>query len=672
MKLTKKEVGNPTEVYEELKERMIDFSISYSKAKAKARRQDFKKLQKKLTGLEKRLTCINLESNKAIQHIEKINIKIDEVKIKMEEELSMIARGAMIRAKVRWQGQAELNTKYFFQLEKSRSKNKFMTTLERTDGSISQSIAEILDLQTSFYQKLYTKDDQVVFIPPDLPHKELSAETKKGLDVPVTIEEIGHALREMANNKSPGLDGLTMDFYKFFYGRLKGILFDLYSYCYEVKCLHPSARDGVITLIPKKNRNLLELKSWRPICLLCSDFKIIAKVIANRLKSVLNEIIEPEQNAFVQGRNISNNIRKTMDIVEQANKMKLAAVLIQVDFEKAFDRVHYDSLMQALKYFNFGEGIISWMQIFFRNIQLRTTNGGHLSKPFTPTRGLFQGNPLGPYDFVILIEILAIMLRGNKDIKPITINEVKYLLSMFADDLDLFMKYDQNSWNEVIATFSKYESLNIRRILDLIEYAEQEDIPGIILSMDFYKCFDLIETESLIRSLRYFGAGDSFTNWTRLIYNKAQSCVINQGECSQFFPVTRSVRQGGCCSAYYFLVIAEVLAIELKNSNPKIKGIFLTEMERILGQFADDMDLYLLGDSENLKQVFRIVKEFENQSGFKISYDKTTVYRIGSLKNSDAKLYTENDIKWTNDAVNVLGVNVSGNERDLSKNYEDM
>ena len=191
---------------------------------------------------------------------------------------------------------------------------------------------------------------------------------------------------------------------------MKILLTRLIQHCYEVGKLHYSARRGVITLIPKKGRDILLIKNWCPITLLCDDHKIISKVISNRIKVELSTLISEDQTGFLKGRSISQNIRKTMDIQQITADRKIAAVLISVDFEKAFDRVEYNSLLAAFQFFDFPEYIINWIRILFTDIWLTTINNGYTSPAFQPTRGLFQGNPIGLYGFGTLIELLAIKL----------------------------------------------------------------------------------------------------------------------------------------------------------------------------------------------------------------------------------------------------------------------
>ena len=110
-----------------------------------------------------------------------------------------------------------------------------------------------------------------------------------------------------------------------------------FNFAYKVKRMHQSARRGVISLIPKSGRNPLYLKSWRPICLLCADYKLISKTIANRVKMFLDQIVGRDQCGFLKGRNASENIRKVLDTITYADKHNINAFLINIDYEKAFE-----------------------------------------------------------------------------------------------------------------------------------------------------------------------------------------------------------------------------------------------------------------------------------------------------------------------------------------------
>ena len=154
-------------------------------------------------------------------------------------------------------------------------------------------------------------------------------------------------------------------------------------------------------------------------------------------------------------------------------------------------------------------------------------------------------------------------------------------------------------------------SSNIRCILDIMEYVNNTDTSVnddyVILSLDYEKCFDRVEIPALLGALKYFNFRDKFINFTKTIYNGAKSCVTNNGYCSSFFEVTRSIKQGGPCSSYFFLLVAEILAIRLR-SNERIQGINIGDFKKLFGQYADDMDIYCKNTKTNMYEINRELK----------------------------------------------------------------
>ena len=141
----------------------------------------------------------------------------------------------------------------------------------------------------------------------------------------------------MPRNKWCGLDGLSAEFYKMFWIHLKDSLLEAYNYAKATGTLHLSARRGVLSLIPKRNKDRTFLTHWRPISLLSTEFKILSKALANRIKLVLGSLISPEQAGFVQDRNIHDNVCKLFDLLEVMWLKNELRIVVSVDFAKAFD-----------------------------------------------------------------------------------------------------------------------------------------------------------------------------------------------------------------------------------------------------------------------------------------------------------------------------------------------
>ena len=149
--------------------------------------------------------------------------------------------------------------------------------------------------------------------------------------------------------------------------------------------------------------------------------------------------------------------------MEQTKKINRTGVLISVDFQKAFDSLEWSCIQSALEGYNFGEGIVKWIQLFYKDIESAVMNNGYLTSWFKPLRGVRQGCPLSPYLFILTVEILSNNIRQDTNIKGIVIfgNEIK--LTQFADDTNLFCR-DLDSGSAVlnkVNIFSKFSGLHL-------------------------------------------------------------------------------------------------------------------------------------------------------------------------------------------------------------------
>ena len=136
----------------------------------------------------------------------------------------------------------------------------------------------------------------------------------------ITESECINALKSMKNKKSPGTDGITVEFYKLFWNNVKEFYVNSINYSFQTGSLTELQKQSIITIIPKQNKDLTSLDSWRPIILLNVDYKIATKVIANRVKHVITKIIHNSQTGFIKGRYIGENIRLLFEIIDNAEE----------------------------------------------------------------------------------------------------------------------------------------------------------------------------------------------------------------------------------------------------------------------------------------------------------------------------------------------------------------
>ena len=331
-----------------------------------------------------------------------------------------------------------------------------MYVVRRVDGSLTKDYTEILEEQSNFYQKLYTSDPLVEFKLKNTTGITLNESQKIKLDKEIQEGEIFDAIMTLKPNKTPGCDRLSLAFYRKFYLILKQPLLNLYRKAIQCGCLNATAHRGLINLIPKKARDDLVLKNWRPIVLLCYDYKILSKIIANHMDLVTSDLIGSQQVGFMKNRSIHFNIKKTMEIVSYLNKKGSPGVIAIIDFEKCFDRIEHVAIRGALKYFNFGEEFINMVFLLFTNIELCTQNNGCLSKTFYKQCGINQGCNGSPGIYLYTSEVMAHILKEK--LQGLSIHGIRNVLSQFADDTSIFLTFEHLEINTFCQTMRHVEA----------------------------------------------------------------------------------------------------------------------------------------------------------------------------------------------------------------------
>ena len=168
--------------------------------------------------------------------------------------------------------------------------------------------------------------------------------------------------------KSPGSDGFPAEFYEVFWNDISILFVNAINCSFQKGQLSVTQRQGIISPLPKKDKNPLFLENWRPITLLNCDYKIASKAIGNRMKRVLPEIINHHQSGFLKGRSIAENILPIDGIINFADDMNKPGLLMFVDFEKAFDSIEWAFIERALVHFNFGPSLLTWFKLFYNDV----------------------------------------------------------------------------------------------------------------------------------------------------------------------------------------------------------------------------------------------------------------------------------------------------------------
>jgi len=349
---------------------------------------------------------------------------LDAAKYEYELLFDYIVRGNIVRSRINWYEKGEKNSKYFLNLENSRSSQATIRRLFDSKGRITVKPQSIMNEPRDYYQNLYSKQDSDLneelcstFLDYKIPI--LSEESMMACEGKLSLVECYEALQVFSNGKAPGNDGLTADFYKGFWNLLGHQLTDALNYSYEHGELSNSQKQAIIRLIGKKDRDRRYIKNWRPISLLTVDVKIASKTRAIRLANVLPEIIQVDQYAYVKGRMIFDSVRTIDDIMEYTKIKHIPGLIVAFDFEKAFDSLSWSFLFKALNSFNFGKSFISWVSVLYCNISSCILNNGFSTQMFEVCRSVRQGDPLSAYLFIIALELLLINIRHDNNIRGI-------------------------------------------------------------------------------------------------------------------------------------------------------------------------------------------------------------------------------------------------------------
>ncbi|GMP57019.1 hypothetical protein CsSME_00021277 [Camellia sinensis var. sinensis] len=214
---------------------------------------------------------------------------------------------------------------------------------------------------------------------------------------------------------------------------------------YRVNC-------SFVTLIPKKE-NPSSLLDYKPINLINSPYKVLSKVLANRIKQVLPIVIDKAQSAFVGGINIVDGVLIANEVVDWWKKSKKKGLILKLDFQKTYNTVNWNCLLQMLSNFGFGSRWIRWIKECLESPRISILVNGSPSAELCPQKELRQGDPLSPFLFNVVAEGLNILLSRAKElrmIKRVTVGDRKVNIShlQFADDTIIFC---ETEWAEIVA-----------------------------------------------------------------------------------------------------------------------------------------------------------------------------------------------------------------------------
>ena len=473
---------NPQVVWEMVKINVREISQQYSRYLARERKLLNNNYESELKQLESLLEQYPEDTE--------LNMKADAVKNKLETEDLYKSKGAQIRSRTKYIEEGERNTKFFLNLEKSRSNSNTITRLTCGSESTCDENKILEEIRNKFksrynnsslgYETVSNLLDEYVS---NIELPTISEDGKQLCDEKISEREVAKSVKLMNDNSAPGSDGLPAEFYKVFWSRIKCPLLACYHDSFVNHLLPDSQKLGVISLLHKgKDLAADNLDNWRPISLLNVDLKIISKVLSLRMDKVIDQLIGSQQVGFMKGRDISCLHRKIDNILELQKRDNKQGVVIALDFKQAFDAVNINCILKSLEIYGFGPNFIRWISALNSDRLASVKNGGHISDPFSMSNGVRQGCPISPQLFLLVVEIMAQKIIQDPNIKGLNPGGTNLFVKIlqFCDDTSLFLQSLQDlriSINHLngFATFSDLY-LNLNKSYALSITADEFDI----------------------------------------------------------------------------------------------------------------------------------------------------------------------------------------------------
>lgn len=316
-----------------------------------------------------------------------------------------------------------------------------------------------------YFKNIYSSDHPIPFeVSLGAVRQSVTPEMNEALQCEFRAEEVRISLSQMHPTKAPSPNSMSFIFFQKYWDEVGTSVVNSVLHILRTGEMPIGLNETFICLIPKVNcpQKVME---FCPISLCKVVYKLVSKVLANRLKKILPEVINESQSAFVPGRQITDNVLlafETIHCIDQRRKGKTGLMEIKLDMSKTYDRVEWAFMEVMMRKLVFGERWIWLMLMCVKMVSYSVLINREPKGNITPTRGLRQGDPISPYLFLICAEGLTSMLRKEKGeglIRGILVcrgaPQISHLL--FADDCIIFRKACVEEGNRVLKVLADYE-----------------------------------------------------------------------------------------------------------------------------------------------------------------------------------------------------------------------
>jgi len=356
------------------------------------------------------------------------------------------------QSRTRWLKDGDANSKYFHSILASRRRRNSIVSL-MVNGSLVEGVQPIRNAVCSHFKDHFVAQNISRPGAENLLFKHLSYEDGRGLIKPFFEAEVKAAVWDCDSFKSPGSDRVNFGFIKDFWEDIKGDVMCFISDFHLNGKLTRGINFTFIALIPKVD-SPRRLNDFRPIALVGCLYKILSKVLANRLRMIIGKVVSDSHTTFVKGRQILDGILIANEVVDEAKKSNKEVMLFKVDFEKAYDSVDWRYLNMVMNKMVFPLLWRKWIKECVSTASASILVNGSPTDEFYLQRGLRQGDLLSPFLFLLAEEGLNVMMHTTVENNLFngygvgTSNSVVVSHLQFADDTLLL---GEKSWANVRA-----------------------------------------------------------------------------------------------------------------------------------------------------------------------------------------------------------------------------
>lgn len=446
---------NPQILWETIKCFIRGNCISFASFRNKSRIKASEELETKIISLETKLKQSFNQQNANIL----ASFKSEYQALQLEK-----AEFLMHRTKTNYYYNGERPSKLLALRLKNNEAMSAITAIKKDDSLITKP-EEINTVFKNYYSDLYSSDlifdeDKCKQFLSRLNLPKLHQSQINALDAPITMEELKAALGSMQKGKSPGLDGLPPELYSELFEIISPHILNSFNHAIEHGSLHRDQNTALISLLLKKGKDPHLCNSFRPISLISTDAKLYAKILTKRLETVADDLIHYDQTGFVCGRLASDNIRRLLNIIDISSSLEEPCAVFSLDATMAFDRVSWPYLWSVLEQFGFGKQFMHMIKVLYNGCTATVCTGQTRSTPFKLHRGTRQGCPLSPLLFALFLEPLAQAIRLDPTLSPISIKGVNHHISLYADDIALYLSNLTESIPRCLEIFDDFSNLS--------------------------------------------------------------------------------------------------------------------------------------------------------------------------------------------------------------------